>query len=150
MLLTPEFCLKHYGDPRKSEPKTHAMWKAPKIISAIPGRIWMNKDMIPYWDAVYHELSDQDLLDLIVTYDGCHNIRYMKAIVNGKIVFIDRRSLHSWALAIDINASSNRLGKKPTLDTRIVKVFGDNGFDWGGRFKVKDGMHFQWTRGYES
>jgi hypothetical protein len=52
-------------------------------------------------------------------------------------------SLHSWGIAVDVNAFSNGLGKEPTLSAGFVKCFTDAGFDWGGVWKRKDGMHFQ-------
>jgi hypothetical protein len=52
-------------------------------------------------------------------------------------------SLHSWGIAIDVNAAWNGLGKEPTLTPEFVKCFTDAGFDWGGTWKRKDGMHFQ-------
>jgi hypothetical protein len=55
-------------------------------------------------------------------------------------------SLHSWGLAIDINAATNRFGGKPTMSAELVKCFTDAGFDWGGVWSNPDGMHFQLAR----
>jgi hypothetical protein len=51
-------------------------------------------------------------------------------------------SAHSWGIAIDVNASSNRLGQKPTLSAGFVAAFTRAGFAWGGNFHRPDGMHF--------
>ena len=52
-------------------------------------------------------------------------------------------SLHSWGIAIDVNAAWNQLNMTPTLSPEFVKCFIDAGFDWGGTWQRKDGMHFQ-------
>ena len=52
-------------------------------------------------------------------------------------------SLHSWGIAIDVNAFENGLNQIPKLSPGFVKCFTDAGFEWGGTWKRKDGMHFQ-------
>lgn len=52
-------------------------------------------------------------------------------------------SHHSWGIAIDVNVKDNPYGAKPKMDRRIVKIFEKNGFEWGGRWKTPDGMHFE-------
>jgi hypothetical protein len=55
-------------------------------------------------------------------------------------------SLHSWGLAIDVNAFENGLNQTPKLSAGFVKCFTDAGFDWGGTWQRKDGMHFQLSK----
>jgi hypothetical protein len=55
-------------------------------------------------------------------------------------------SLHSWGIAIDVNAFENGLGQTPKLSAGFVKCFTDNGFDWGGVWKRLDSMHFQLSK----
>lgn len=69
------------------------------------------------------------------TYDGCFNIR----AVRGEPSLL---STHSYGLAIDFNASTNKLGEPGDMDERLVQIFGDYGFDWGGHFHRNDPMHF--------
>ena len=69
-------------------------------------------------------------------YAGCHAPRRIPA--SGSL------SLHSWGLAVDINASRNPFGEQPTMDRRVVGAFEDAGFTWGGRWPTApDGMHFE-------
>jgi hypothetical protein len=53
-------------------------------------------------------------------------------------------SLHAWGLAIDLNASRNPQGARPTQSLRLVHIFEEEGFAWGGRWPTApDGMHFE-------
>jgi hypothetical protein len=69
------------------------------------------------------------------TWDGCFNIRKKRGLSS--------QSLHSWGIAVDINAFENQLNMTPKLSAGFVKCFTDAGFDWGGTWTRKDGMHFQ-------
>lgn len=52
-------------------------------------------------------------------------------------------SRHSWGIAIDINVRRNPYGKPPIQHPAVVSIFEKYGFYWGGRWKFKDGMHFE-------
>lgn len=56
-----------------------------------------------------------------------------------------RLSSHTWGIAFDVNPSENQLGNKNfTIPRKIVEVFQNVGFYWGGDFKRKiDPMHFE-------
>ena len=69
------------------------------------------------------------------TWDGVFSIRSKRGL--GSL------SLHSWAIAFDLNAAENGLGKETKLSKEFVKAITDCGFDWGGVWTRKDGMHFQ-------
>ena len=71
----------------------------------------------------------------IKTWDGCFNIRKMAG--NSSVW-----SLHSWGIAIDIDAFENGFGEEPKMDLGLVDCFRP-WFDWGGDWQRKDGMHFQ-------
>ena len=53
-------------------------------------------------------------------------------------------SLHAWGLALDINPDENPYGVESTLNPKLVEIFETYGFEWGGRWKTPDPMHFQW------
>jgi len=57
-------------------------------------------------------------------------------------------SSHSWAIACDVNWAENPVGRVGTMDPRIVAAFEARGFRWGGRWKTRDDMHFQYCRNY--
>ena len=74
-------------------------------------------------------------------------------------------STHAWGIAVDLNVPYNPLSLQYeqllsryskdklkyifTPTHPIVKIFEEHGFLWGGDFKGrKDGMHFQFAKGY--
>jgi hypothetical protein len=82
-------------------------------------------------------------------------MEYLKAnnldLYGGAFVFRLKRgsktslSMHSYAIAIDINPQNNPMGGKTVMPAWFVKCFESIGFTWGGRWngKYKDGMHMQ-------
>jgi hypothetical protein len=139
-MVTSDDCLKKYGDPESKGAQSHlVVWLVPDELRAkiecLPVKIYCNRDMIPNFQNSLRIIADEGLGDMIISFDGCFNIRRKKGGIS--------LSLHSWAIAFDINASTNAFGAKPTLNSRIVQIFKSNGFDWGGDWRKPDGMHFQ-------
>ena len=137
-MLTDKDCMKKYGDP-VSETNL-ILWDVPAEleIGVIPKRLYCNKDIIQPLTKVFRLLIRTGFVDEIKTWNGCFNLRNK---TKGK-----SPSLHSWAVAIDINAAWNGYGKVPKLSQDLVKCFDTCGFDWGGLWKIPDGMHFQIKR----
>lgn len=135
-MITAAQAQQRYGSPELEI--AMVMWDVPVALNVgvIPRRIYCNKDLVtPLRDALYH-LIHRGLLHELRTWDGCFNIRKKRGA--------STPSLHSWGLAIDVNAGWNRFGEPPTLSRGFVECFEDAGFDWGGRWGTKpDGMHFQ-------
>lgn len=99
---------------------------------------YCNKLLIPMFQKVYKGIVDAKLEKELKTFDGCWNVRKIRGGNN--------LSTHSWAISVDHNAAENALGANPKMDDRIVAIFENVGFYWGGHFRRKDGMHFQWAR----
>jgi hypothetical protein len=134
-MVTSKDCLKKYGPPETE--KFMTLWDVPTELEhgAIPKRIYCNKDMVAPLTQAFKNVIDRHLDPQIKTWDGCFNIRNKRGASSS--------SLHSWGIAIDINAAWNGFGKKPTMPPELVKCFTDAGFDWGGVWSKPDGMHFQ-------
>jgi hypothetical protein len=142
-----------YGFPNladKEFTKHLKLFNTPKslISKNVPKRIYMNADMKEPLYAVLNELHEGD----IKTWDGVFNIRpirgyenlYLKLIEVGNLSEASKYlSSHSWGMAIDINASTNKLNTKGDMNHRIVETFLKHGFMWGGNFKRLDPMHFE-------
>ena len=100
-------------------------------------KIFINKDMYLPLNAALNFVMANHLESKITSFDGCFNVRLTRGS--------SRMSVHSYALAIDLNAAENPLGAAPKMDPGIVKCFEDAGFVWGGRWHRPDGQHFQWV-----
>ena len=87
------------------------------------------------------DFMSQNQLELNIEDQAAHCANYCANFQN--IALIVKKSLHSWGVAIDVNAAWNPMGKEPKLSQGFVKCFKDAGFDWGGDWDYPDGMHFQ-------
>jgi hypothetical protein len=150
-MVTSNQCLKKYGNPNllETQSKHFVTWQVPVEIqqafshvrfSAVgtigfPKRIFVNKDFQPLLEQGLRNVISRGLTKEMKTWDGCFIIRQKRGLTS--------MSLHSWAIAIDINAFENQLGQTPKLSPAFVKCFTDAGMDWGGVWRRKDGMHFQ-------
>jgi hypothetical protein len=117
------------------------VWHVPDDIQihAIPRRIYCNRFMpLPLESALRAVQNAGRRLELR-TWDGCFNIRPTRGAAGVP-------SLHSWGLAIDVNAAWNQLGKTPNMSKELAICFTGAGFDWGGNWSRPDGMHFQLSR----
>lgn len=134
-MVTSNQALKKYGAPELE--RNMVLWNVPANleIGVIPKRIYCNRDMVEPLTKAFINLISRGHVSELRTWDGCFNIRNKRGL--------NSASLHSWGIAIDVNAAWNGLGKEPTLTEGFVKCFTDAGFDWGGTWKRKDGMHFQ-------
>lgn len=99
-------------------------------------RIYCNKDVHEPLNEALNNLRRRGLLHELDTFDGCFNIRRVRGS--------DLVSTHAYGLAIDLNAKENPLGGHVSLSPEFVKCWTDAGWDWGGRFKRRDGMHFSY------
>jgi hypothetical protein len=139
-MIRPLHCYERFGEPTPDFERKHmVLWDVPTDINisipTIPNKIYCNKQIVKPLEEAFRNLMNYGLHKELKTWDGCFNIRKMRGANN--------QSIHSWGLAIDVNAAWNGLGKEPTLSPAFVKCFTDAGFDWGGIWERKDGMHFQ-------
>ena len=125
-------------------------WKQTYLATiAIPrlGNLTCNKQMTGAALLSFRQISEAGLADKIDFVDtkrlgGCFNAREIRTAwgTSGRNL-----SRHSWAIAIDVNPTTNPYGNVPNLDRCVVEIFRSNGFAWGGTFMVPDGMHFEYT-----
>jgi len=150
-MVTSQQALKKYGDP--NDPKTQAqhfvLWQVPvDIVTAFahvrftaagtigfPKKIFLNKDLVAPIEKALRNIISRKLTAELKTWDGVFIIRQKRGLSS--------LSLHSWAIALDVNAFENQLNQKPKLSKAFVQCFKDAGFEWGGDWQRLDGMHFQ-------
>jgi len=133
--VTAYDCYNRFGDPSKES--AMVLWDVPSNleIGMVPKKLYCNRLMIEPLTKAFQNLIDRGLINQLKTWDGCFNIRKTK----GGSTY----SLHSWGVAIDVNAAWNGYNKAPTMSAEFVSCFVDAGFHWGGEWKTPDGMHFQ-------
>jgi hypothetical protein len=107
----------------------------------IVGRLDVHVKMAPIFAHVLTEIESIGLADHIeqfAVWCGRH-----KNFDTGRSL-----STHSWGIACDINWHDNPFGLIGRMNPRIVDIFERHGFQWGGRWRRRDDMHFQYCRGY--
>lgn len=142
--------LKHFGTPSPaSEGKYMTIWNVPADIQTafshvrfsalgtvgFPKKIYCNKALKGPLETALRNLIARGVACELKTWDGCFIVRNARGLQS--------YSMHSWGLAVDVNASENRLGHKPILSAKFVKCWTDAGLVWGGTWTRPDGMHFE-------
>jgi len=112
-------------------------------VLTIPGtnkpleKFHMNIDVHKPFLDVCDLLIANDLHKELQTFDGCFNVRY----VRGRPGIL---SLHTYAIAVDLNAALNPLGSEGKWSKEFINCWREVGFGYGGDFTRKDPMHFEW------
>lgn len=106
------------------------------------GTVTCHRTLFPQLRAALARVVTENLQALVNRdqYGGCYSPRYVDRIAGGRL------SHHAWGIGIDINVAENAFGTAPDQDPRLVRIFENHGFTWGGRWLVPDGMHFEWVR----
>jgi len=117
-----------------------AGWVAANIrTETVPvlGRVTCHRLMLPQLRGALQEVQDAGLASTLSTYDGCYVPRFIERDPTRSI------SLHTWGIAIDLDAATNYRGIRGTMDERVVAIFKRWGFRWGGDWAYTDPMHFE-------
>ena len=105
-------------------------------------KIRCHKVVAPTMVQVFSAVERAGLKSAVRTYGGCYNYRPKRTG--------SRPSTHSWGIALDLNPGTNAMGTAGDMDPRLVELFREHGFKWGGDWtgRNKDPMHFQFCTGY--
>lgn len=134
-MVTQQDCFDKYGDPHNHF--NMILWNVPAeyLVGVIPRRIYCNKDIVKPLEKTFENLIITGHIEELKTWDGCYCIRQIR---NGK-----GYSLHSWGIAVDVNAFENQMGTAGKLSIDFIKCFVNAGFINGLSFKRFDPMHFE-------
>lgn len=119
--------------------------KANIVTQAVPilGPQTCNRLMFPQLVGALAQLKSEGLGGLISTTPSddrpsqCYQPRFAN---NNPALGV---SFHAWGIAVDINAAENPEGHPSRQDPRLVAVFQQWGFRWGGTWATPDPMHFE-------
>jgi hypothetical protein len=128
-----------------------------KFARGFNGRIRCHSKSAPLLTKLFAQWEKDDLLHLIISYEGCFVPRYKrKQAPPGTGGHSEKSSLevpqlsnHSFGSAFDINFVDNQLGAVPAQVGRrgatreLVAAANGLGIYWGGHFGTQDGMHFE-------
>jgi hypothetical protein len=109
----------------------------------ILGPVTCNKLMFPQLVGALTELQQEGLAGLVNAAEyqqhpgNCWQPRFVDSDPSRGI------SYHAWGIAIDLNRNENPEGGASHQDPRLVTVFSQWGFRWGGLFYPPDPMHFE-------
>jgi hypothetical protein len=139
------------ADPKAFQKEFMVLWTVPMWIDthipALPNKIYINRDIIEPLETVLNRVISLQVYKEIHTWDGCYNIRFIRGSKT-------KMSIHSWGLAIDLNASHNPLGMTKQqatakglspFTTLFDEIWADAGWTCGANFSRPDGMHFEYT-----
>jgi len=133
----------------------------PIFAKGFVGTIRCHAKAAPVIAALFAQWEKEDLLHLIISYDGCFVPRYKRNKAPGgsgghlekQSSAVAELSNHSFGSAFDINAEDNPFNvKKPIIPAlcgrrgsvrELVASANTHGLYWGGHFSTPDGMHFE-------
>lgn len=106
------------------------------------GRARCHRKVFPQIKAAFEQVAAQGLEHLVDddNFGGCFAPRLLNDDPHSGI------SRHAWGIAFDFNVSNNLYGRSPSMDPRLVEILEDWGFAWGGRWRIPDGMHFEYLQ----
>lgn len=132
-----------YGEPSAAYQSKHCIiWEVQKDFSWFPAKkMLVNKDFKEKLFKAFTNLQKVGIHTEIKTFDGCYNDRS----VRGR----SSTSLHAWAAAIDLNASTEKLAQNTThWSGQFIAIMKAAGLYWGGDWtNRKDSMHFSYLNG---
>ena len=109
---------------------------------SMTGVIRVHRLAAPAFVEVFKNLKARGLVEKAAYYGGAYTVRPIRGSKTGRL------STHSWGLAIDMNPHENAMGTAGKIDAAVVQTFVEQGFTWGGVFRRRDPMHFQYASGH--
>ncbi len=103
----------------------------------VVGRVTCHRVMLERLRGALAEVEASRLAGTLTTYDGCYVPRFIASDPARPL------SLHTWGVAVDLDAATNQRGVAGTMHPQVVEIFKRWGFRWGGDWRHTDPMHFE-------
>ena len=144
----------HGGEPKPSEIRGSAAWArkyygkadAPNYrdrhiveMNFLGEPMYVNKAVVPHFLRLAQIFEDK-APDYAAQITAVHDDWSYK---NRDIRGGSTKSMHSFGIALDINALSNALGTDGDMPQAVVDAWEAEGGAWGGNFSRPDPMHFE-------
>lgn len=135
-----EFAYKPPPDGKR-EFEQDPTWRSENLVTRevpILGQVTCHRLVIDAIAGALGELEAANLAHLVdpTEFAGCWNSRL---VVPGADL-----SHHAWGVAFDINYDTNVTGRESQQDPRLVDIFDQWGFTWGGEWLIRDPAHFEY------
>ena len=128
-----------------------------RLARGFGGKVRCHERAAPVLTRLFEQWDKDDLLHLIISYEGCFVPRYKRGQAPPgtgghplkRSADVKELSNHSFGSAFDINFVDNQLGRVPAFCGRrgstreLVDSANALGVFWGGHFGTLDGMHFE-------
>ena len=112
-----------------------------KLLQVGHHKVWIHKLIFPQTAYVFAKIYSEGLEnDLDLSGGGGFCARHMNW--NNK----NPLSLHAFGCAIDLNPEKYPYGSNNQPHPRLIEIFNESGFYWGGNFSTPDPMHLQFSR----
>jgi len=130
--------------PGEREFQQDPVWQSENLVNSdmpLLGQMRCHRAVVDAVRGALTEIEAANLGDLIDPegFAGCWNPRLV--VADGADV-----SHHAWGVALDVNYSANPTGRESLQDPRLVEIFQQWGFTWGGNWLVTDPAHFEYVR----
>ena len=79
------------------------------------GEVTCHRLMLPQLRGALEDVVDAGLAGTLKTYNGCYVPRFIERNPDRPI------SLHTWGIAVDLDAATNYRGIRGTMDERVVR-----------------------------
>lgn len=135
-----------FGNPlsRGYEAKNIALFPLPFPLmfgNVVLQRARCHRLLVPVFTSVLETIKARGLTPHVRHFGGTYVLR---PIIGDAV----RLSTHAWGIAIDLNPATNQLGTAGDMHPGVIDVFEQHRFIWGGNFRRRDPMHFQFASGY--
>jgi hypothetical protein len=136
--------LRQYGDPRKQGwgNKWIQIWPVQRTFPWFPAqKVLIHKDFRLRLQEAFHVLELFGLHYEITSFDGCYDMR----TVDDESALL---SVHSWGMAVDLNAALNPAGSTGRWSPEFISVMENHGIFCGQNANgKKEPMHFALLNG---